>query len=158
MPSLDSVTYFFFHSLFSEFPLRFSKMPWWRWENWKVRIYCRCLACSSSFQQHDYCCLPKTPTVLFIRPIWEVTTLHHRARWDCLHIFDFKWLLLWCPQQRVIRDIRFVPSLNLCPTCLMGMERPLPRSPLQSALLLFESLPLRPWTGKRSNSIKCKNG
>lgn len=43
-------------------------------------------------------------------------------------------------------------SVNLCPTCLMGMERPLPRSPLQSALLLFESLPLRPWVDKTSSA------
>lgn len=25
---MESVTYFFFHSLFSEFPLRFSRKPW----------------------------------------------------------------------------------------------------------------------------------
>ncbi len=147
MPSLDSVTYFFFHSLLREFPLRFSKMPWRRWQNWTVRIYCKCLVCSShTFRQLDDCSLPKTPTNLFIGPIWEITTLYHSAWWACLGAFDFERLLARCPLQRVIRYIIFVSasSANLCPTCLMGMKRPLPRSPLQSALLLFESLPLRP--------------
>lgn len=35
----------------------------------------------------------------------------------------------------------------------MGMERPLPRSPLQSALLLLESLPLRPWMKEQCRNI-----
>ena len=115
MPSLDSVTYFFFHSLLSEFPLRFSKMPWQRWQkNQRVRIYVRRLVRSSHrFRQHDNCWLPKTPTILFIGPIWGITTHHGSAWWNSLHTFDFKWLLLWCPRQKVMRCIIFVSLQHL---------------------------------------------
>lgn len=81
-------------------------------KKWRVRIYCQCLVCSSHrFRQHDDCRLPKTPTILLIRPIWELTTLHHTAWWDYLHTFDFEWLLVWCVLQRVIRYIIFDSAL-----------------------------------------------
>lgn len=60
--------------------------------------------------------------------------------------------------ETAFRYIVFVSALSVNPTCLMGMERPLPRSPLQSALLLFESLPLRPWTDKDKQCIRGQNG
>lgn len=44
-------------------------------------------------------------------------------------------------------------SLGVCSTCLIGIERPLPRSPLQSALRLLEALPLRPWTDKADGTV-----
>lgn len=83
-------------------------------KNRRLRIYVRRLVCPSHrFRQHDNCWLPETPTILFIRPIWGITTHHRSAWWNSLHTFDIKWLLLWCPRQKVMKCIIFVSVQHL---------------------------------------------
>ena len=145
MPSLERVTYFFFHSLLSEFPLRFSKMPW-RKSHPRVKFNWKNLRFSLSLsQQHEggqkHSILPSSGV---LRSIWN-TRPHRCTRPHGLH--TLAWAA-WC--QVLCRRSGATSGLwtSACPTCLMGMERPLPRSALKSALLLFESLPLRPCTDK----------
>lgn len=165
MPSLESVTYFFFHSLLSEFPLRLSKMPWWRWRKPKSENLFSNLSCVhtvlTDFSRTMLAGCQETPTPPSSIRIHQVSTDDHTSSPHMMRLHSHVRVLpgvggMSSAKGHEVHHVCSALSENLCPTCLMGIERPLPRSPLQSALLLFESLPLRPWMDKTSSASKTR--